>query len=66
MRLKAVAVALLLASTGIARADQVLHRISDAEPETLDPQKSSASGSLALDRDMFVGLLTLDSQEQVV
>ncbi|GGF09084.1 peptide ABC transporter substrate-binding protein [Aliidongia dinghuensis] len=49
-----------------AQAGQVLHRISEAEPETLDPQKSSASGSLAIDRDMFIGLLTLDPQEHVV
>ena len=67
MRLKAVsAVLMLLASTGMARAEQVLHRISEAEPETLDPQKSTASGSLAIDRDMFVGLVTLDAQEHLV
>jgi len=59
-------VAALLASTGLAHAEQVLRRISDAEPETLDPQKSTASGSLAIDRDMFVGLVTLDPQEELV
>jgi oligopeptide transport system substrate-binding protein len=67
MRFKAAALAcLLLSTTGLAHADQVLHRISEAEPETLDPQKSSASGSLAIDRDMFVGLVTLDPEEHVV
>ena len=67
MPFKAAALAsLLLASTATAEAAQVLHRISEAEPETLDPQKSSASGSLAIDRDMFMGLLTLDPQEHVV
>jgi oligopeptide transport system substrate-binding protein len=67
MRFKAIAVAgLLLASAGASHAEQVLHRISEAEPETLDPQKSSAAGSLAIDRDLFMGLLTLDPQEHVV
>jgi oligopeptide transport system substrate-binding protein len=65
-RLVAGLAAVLLASTGAAQAGQVLHRISEAEPDTLDPQKSSASGSLAIDRDLFIGLVTLDPQEHVV
>ena len=68
-RLKAILPAALLATTMLAsgaEAAQVLHRISEAEPETLDPQKSSAAGSLAIDRDMFVGLVTLDPEEHVV
>jgi len=55
----------LLVSAG-ARADQVLHRMSEQEPETLDPQKSSSAGPVAIDRDLFMGLLTLDPQEEVI
>ena len=67
MRFKtALLVALLFAAAGTAQAAQVLHRISDAEPETLDPQKTSSSGSGAIDRDLYVGLVTLDAQEHVV
>lgn len=65
-RLAALACLLLASTAGIARADQVLHRFSQGEPETLDPQKSAAAESLAIDRDMFIGLLTLDAQSKVV
>jgi len=61
----AILVAGLLA-TSAAQADQVLHRLSEQEPETLDPQKSSSAGPLAIDRDLFTGLLTLDAEEKVV
>jgi len=68
MRLAPVfsALALGLLASATARADQVLHRMSEQEPETLDPQKSSSAGPLAIDRDLFTGLLTLDAQEKVV
>lgn len=65
-RLAAALLVAFLSTTAIARADQVLHRMSEQEPETLDPQKSSSAGPLAIDRDMFVGLLTLSPDEKVV
>ena len=67
MRFTTAALAcLLFAATGTAHAAQVLHRMSEQEPETLDPQKSSSAGPLAIDRDLFTGLLTLDPDEHVV
>jgi len=45
-----------------ALAGTVLHRPSDAEPDTLDPQKTSSAESVGLDRELFVGLVTLDPE----
>ena len=59
-RLAVGAIAALLSTTGIARAEQVLHRFNSAEPESLDPHKMNSSDPLAIDRDMFIGLVTLD------
>ena len=64
LALLAILAAGLLSS--VAQAEQVLHRLSEQEPETLDPQKSSSAGPLAIDRDLFTGLLTLDAEEKVV
>jgi oligopeptide transport system substrate-binding protein len=67
MRFKAAALAIALLSTAVsAQAAQVLHRLSEQEPETLDPQKTSSAGPAAIDRDLFTGLLTLDAEEHVV
>jgi len=54
-RLAAGLIAVLLSST-VAQAEQVLHRFDGAEPDSLDPQKTNAAESLAIDRDMYVGL----------
>ncbi|HEV2675472.1 MAG TPA: peptide ABC transporter substrate-binding protein [Aliidongia sp.] len=43
-----------------AQAEQVLHRYNGAEPDSLDPQKTNSAESLAVDREMFVGLAVLD------
>jgi oligopeptide transport system substrate-binding protein len=51
--------ALLLASVPSFAAD-VLHRPSESEPGTLDPQKMTAGNAIAIDRDLFMGLITLD------
>ena len=59
-RLAAGLIAALLATTAAAQADQVLHRYDSAEPDSLDPQKTNAADSLSLDRDMYIGLATLD------
>jgi oligopeptide transport system substrate-binding protein len=59
-RLAAGFMTALLSTAGVAQAQQVLHRIDLAEPDTLDPQKTNSDDSLAIDRDMFVGLARLD------
>lgn len=51
------ALALLLA--GPALAGQVLHRPSEGEPGTLDPQKMTSANSIAIVRDLFIGLISL-------
>jgi len=57
--------AVLLASTA-AHAEQVLHRYDSAEPDSLDPQKTNAADSLSIDRDLFIGLATLDPRGKPV
>ncbi|GGF09075.1 peptide ABC transporter substrate-binding protein [Aliidongia dinghuensis] len=59
-RLVAGLVAALLASTNLAHAEQVLQRFDSAEPDSIDPQKTNAADSLAIDREMLIGLVTLD------
>jgi oligopeptide transport system substrate-binding protein len=58
--------AALLSTTGLAHAAQVLHRISTAEPDSIDPQKTNSSDSLSIDREMFIGLATLDAHAKPV
>ncbi|GGF09088.1 oligopeptide ABC transporter substrate-binding protein OppA [Aliidongia dinghuensis] len=55
---------LLMAST--AHADHVLRRANEAEPESLDPQKTTGLYEANIERDLFVGLLTLDPEMKVV
>jgi oligopeptide transport system substrate-binding protein len=43
-----------------AQAEHVLRRASDGEPESLDPQKTTGLYESCVERDLFVGLLTLD------
>jgi len=57
--------AILLASTA-AQAQQVLHRPSESEPDTLDPQKTSSAVPIAIGRDLFAGLAMLDEHEKPV
>ena len=64
-RLAAGLFAVLLASTG-AQAQQVLHRYDNAEPDSIDPQKTNALESLSIDRDMYIGLATLDAHGKPV
>jgi oligopeptide transport system substrate-binding protein len=64
-RLAAGLFAALLASTA-AQAQQVLHRYDQAEPDSLDPQKTNSLDSLAVDREMFIGLATLDARGKPV
>jgi oligopeptide transport system substrate-binding protein len=53
-----LAAALLLMTT--ARAEQVLRRPINAEPESLDPQKTTGAAEFSILREMFAGLLVLD------
>jgi len=48
----AIAVLGLLAA-GTASAETVLRRPTAAEPETLDPLKTTSSDDVAIDRDLF-------------
>jgi oligopeptide transport system substrate-binding protein len=53
-------------ASGPAFATEILHRPLDTEPGTLDPQKMSSADWIAVDRDLFVGLLTLDPEGKPV
>ncbi|HVJ51012.1 MAG TPA: peptide ABC transporter substrate-binding protein [Aliidongia sp.] len=72
MRLSTFALALgtgiaaLLPVLSSAQAAQVLNRPNDAEPESLDPQKTASLFPLGIDTDMFMGLLTLDADAKPV
>jgi oligopeptide transport system substrate-binding protein len=55
-----------LSTTTVAQADQVLHRTLTAEPDSLDPDKTNAADSIAIDHDLFVGLATLDQHARPV
>jgi oligopeptide transport system substrate-binding protein len=56
----------LVLLSGAAEAAQVLHRPNDGEPDTLDAQKSTGAYALAIDRDMFIGLVTLSPHGEAV
>lgn len=63
------AVALLvggLAPLAPAAAQTVLHRGNGAEPETLDPHKSTGEGEAWIQYDLFEGLLTLDARGNLI
>lgn len=49
-----------------AQAEMVLHRGNGAEPETLDPHKSTDEGDAWIALDLFEGLVTADALGQVV
>jgi oligopeptide transport system substrate-binding protein len=58
--------ALLLSAAGGLQAAEVLHRYDLGEPESIDPQKTTSLDPLAIDRDLYMGLVTLDAQEKPV
>jgi len=51
---------------GSAQAAQVLHRPNDGEPDTLDPQKSTSAYGLSIDREMFIGLVSLSPKGEPI
>ena len=63
--LLAAAAAGLLA-TSAAQAEHVLRRANEAEPESLDPQKTTGLYESNVEHDLFIGLLTLDPEMKPV
>lgn len=63
--LAALAVGAVLAAAP-AGAQMVLHRGNGAEPETLDPHKSTGEGESWIQYDLFEGLMTLDAQGTLI
>ena len=57
---------LSLAAPPAHAADSVLRRPIEAEPDTLDPQKTTSVGPITVDRDLLVGLAALDADEKPV
>ena len=55
-RVAALASVLVLGSAFPAHADQVLHRGNGAEPETLDPHKSTGVTEYNIEADLYEGL----------
>jgi len=49
-----------------AAAEMVLHRGNGAEPETLDPHKSTGEGESWIQYDLFEGLMTLDAKGNLI
>ena len=60
------AVAAGLLATSAAQAEQVLRRANEAEPESLDPQKTTGLYESNVEHDLFIGLLTLDPEMKPV
>ncbi len=57
---------LALLVVGTASAETILRRPTAAEPETLDPQKTTSSDDAAIDRDLFQPLLGRDADQQLI
>jgi oligopeptide transport system substrate-binding protein len=56
-----LAAACCLLAGGGALAGETLHRVSDSEPDSLDPQKMTSGNAVAISTDLFVGLIALDA-----
>ncbi|HVO01260.1 MAG TPA: peptide ABC transporter substrate-binding protein [Candidatus Cybelea sp.] len=64
--LPAVAAAVLTAGAFTAQAETVLHRGNGAEPETLDPQKSTGVPEANIQYELFEGLTTYTPDGKIV
>ncbi len=53
-------------SVAAASADNTLRRPIDAEPETLDPQKTTSADDFAIDSDLFEPLVGRDADQHLV
>lgn len=62
----AIAAIATIAFTGIAAAQVVYNRGNDADPETLDPHKTSLAAEGHILRDMLEGLMIYDAASKVV
>jgi oligopeptide transport system substrate-binding protein len=62
----AFASAIALGAATVASAQQVLHRGNGAEPETLDPQKSTGVPEAMIAVDLFEGLVTYGLNAETV
>jgi|HubBroStandDraft_1064217.scaffolds.fasta_scaffold02211_9 oligopeptide transport system substrate-binding protein len=51
---------------GSAQAATILYRPNEAEPESLDPQKTASTYPLALTREQYIGLITLSDDGRPV
>src|SRR5579862_1464956 len=62
-----IAVAVLTGARDPAAAtEQILRRPTESTHDTLDPQKTSSGESIAIDRDLFTGLLALDNHRRLI
>jgi oligopeptide transport system substrate-binding protein len=63
--LSALTAATLFAASAVAQAEMVLHRGNGAEPETMDPQKSTGVTEANIQYEIFEGLTTYTPDGQV-
>lgn len=64
--LSALTAATLIVASTAAQAEMVLHRGNGAEPETMDPQKSTGVTEANIQYEIFEGLTTYSPDGQVV
>ncbi|HLY56824.1 MAG TPA: oligopeptide ABC transporter permease OppB [Stellaceae bacterium] len=64
--LRHLALLLLLLAAPAFASDQILRRGNGPEPQTLDPQKSSAINDAHIEDDLFEGLLTMDAENRIL
>ena len=65
MLLSALTAATLFVASAAAQAEMVLHRGNGAEPETMDPQKSTGVTEANIQYVVFEGLTTYTPDGQV-
>lgn len=64
--LPAMTVAALMTSTALAQAEMVFHRGNGAEPETIDPHKSTGVTEVNIEADIFEGLTTYAPDGKII
>ncbi len=66
LTLPAMTIAALMASTALAQAEMVFHRGNGAEPETIDPHKSTGVTEANIEADIFEGLTTYATNGDII
>jgi oligopeptide transport system substrate-binding protein len=66
LMLCALTAAMMLSASAVAQAEMVFHRGNGAEPETIDPQKSTGITEANIEYELFEGLTTFDAKGDVV